>query len=104
MSSIFGDIAEPTTAQKALFSAFEIQNVVKLPFEAYDSSDSFQNLTGMYKIITEADGSEYYLMWLEYETTFVSDGNYNPLDETDSNGDPVTNETEATWCNHSLEQ
>ena len=72
---------------------------------AADSSDTFQNLTGMYKIVQDGDGEEWYFMWLEYETTFLQSGNYNPNGTIDSaTGVAQVNEAGATWCNHSLEQ
>ena len=101
--SLWGDIPEPTAAQLLLFTDFTADTIVTQPLVLATADDTFVNTQGMYTVESDA-GTEYYYMWLEYELTFLSTGNYNPMGTLNDDGTDITNEPGATWCNHESEQ
>ena len=100
MTSFFDDIPQPSDAQLAGFTAFTFNNVVIQPTVLADTSDTFSNLIGMYHATTTENG-DFYLMWLEYEPWFSTDGNYA---KTDAGGNAQTNGASETWCSYALQQ
>ena len=45
------------------------------------------------------DNGDFYLLWLEYEPYFATDGNFA---KTDASGNAQTNGSSETWCNYAL--
>ena len=48
---------------------------------------------------TSTENGDFYLLWLEYEPYFATDGNFA---KTDAGGNAQTNGASETWCNYAL--